>query len=231
MPAPVTPPRLSWVRPASAKVGLGCKHCRPRHGGPDSRPRLSSRRAPRVRVHGRTGEPVSVETSSLRLVLEHGRASCANGAWVDAFQSLTRADETRPLEPDDLELLATAAYMLGRDDDYARGLERAHYGHLDAGDVPRAARCTWWIGLCLLLRGEAAPATGWFARGERLLDREHSECAARGYLRLAYMLERFGEGDFEAAHDAAAEAIEVGERFKDRDLVAMGVMDQGHALI
>ena len=184
-----------------------------------------------MQVYGRAGEPVSVDTSSLRLALEHGRASCANGAWVDAFQSLTRADEARPLEPVDLELLATAAYMLGRDDDYERGLERAHYGHLDAGDVPRAARCTWWIGLCLLLRGEAAPATGWFARGERLLDREHRDCAARGYLRLAYMLQRFGEGDFEAAHDAAAEAIEIGERFGDRDLVAMGVMDQGHALI
>ena len=45
------------------------------------------------------------------------------------------------------------------------------------------------------------------------------------------MLQRFGESDFEAAHDAAAEAIEIGERFGDRDLVAMGVMDQGHALI
>ena len=45
------------------------------------------------------------------------------------------------------------------------------------------------------------------------------------------MLQRFGEGDFEAARDAAAEAIEIGERFGDCDLVAMGVMDQGHALI
>ena len=107
-----------------------------------------------MHVNGRAGEPVSVETSSLRLALGDGRASCANGAWVDAFQSLTRADELGPLEPVDLELLATAAYMLGRDYDYERGLERAYYGHLDVGDVPSAASCTWWIGLCLLLRGE-----------------------------------------------------------------------------
>ena len=113
-----------------------------------------------MRVYGRAGEPVSVDTSSFRLALEHGRASCANGTWVDAFKSLTRADEARPLEPDDLELLATAAYMLGRDDDYKRGLERAHYGHLDAGDVQRAARCTWWIGLCLLLRDECGTGDG-----------------------------------------------------------------------
>jgi ATP/maltotriose-dependent transcriptional regulator MalT len=45
------------------------------------------------------------------------------------------------------------------------------------------------------------------------------------------MLQRFAEGDFQGAHDAAAEAIEIGERFGDRDLVALGVMDQGHALL
>jgi ATP/maltotriose-dependent transcriptional regulator MalT len=121
--------------------------------------------------------------------------------------------------------------MLGRDDGYLRGLERAHYGHLDAADVPRAVRCTWWIGLCLLLSGEAAPAIGWFARGERLLDRDGTDCAERGYLLLGRMLQSFSEGDFQAAHDAAGEAIEIGQRFHDRDLVAMGVMDQGHALL
>jgi ATP/maltotriose-dependent transcriptional regulator MalT len=81
------------------------------------------------------------------------------------------------------------------------------------------------------MQGEAAPATGWFARGERLLDREHADCAARGYLLLARMLQNLSKGDFEAAHDAAAEAIEIGQRFGDRDLVALGVMDQGHALL
>ena len=121
--------------------------------------------------------------------------------------------------------------MLGRDDDYVRALERAHYGHLDAGNAPRAARCTWWIGLNLLMLGERAPALGWWARGDRLLDREQSDCVDRGYLLLAHMLQCFAESDFQRAHDAAAEAIEIGERFADRDLVAMGVMDQGHALL
>jgi len=45
------------------------------------------------------------------------------------------------------------------------------------------------------------------------------------------MLQYFQDGDFQAACDAAAEAIEIGERFADRDLVAMGVMDRGHALL
>jgi DNA-binding CsgD family transcriptional regulator len=174
---------------------------------------------------------VTVKTRAARLALERGRASYAEQRWVDAYESLARADEAEPLEPDDLELLARAAYMLGRDDEYVRALERAHYGHLDAGDTPRAAGCTWWIGLNLLLRGEVAPARGWFARGERLLDREQRDCAARGYLRLAHMLEHFEERDFEAASRAAAEAIEVGQRFGDRDLIAIAVMDHGHALL
>jgi DNA-binding CsgD family transcriptional regulator len=174
---------------------------------------------------------VSVETPATRRALAQGRAACADGAWLAAYESLTSADETTPLDSGDLELLARAAYMLGRDDEYLRALERAHYGYLDADDAPRAARCTWWIGLCLLLLGESAPAQGWFARGDRLLDREQRDCVERGYLLLAHMLQCFADEDFQGAHDLAVEAIEVGQRFEDSDLVALGVMDQGHALL
>ncbi len=174
-------------------------------------------------------KPRASETT--RGALERGRTSYVQHAWVDAYESLSHADEIDPLGQEDLERLATSAYMLGRDDDYVRCLERAHYSCLDADDVPRAARCTWWIGLNLLMRGEAAPASGWFARGERLLERDELDCVERGYLRLAAMLQHFADGDFETAHALAAEAAEIGRLFGDRDLVAMGVMDQGHALL
>jgi DNA-binding NarL/FixJ family response regulator len=174
---------------------------------------------------------MSAESRPRPGALERGRASYAAHAWADAFEWLSRADVEAALEPEDVELLARAAYMLGRDDDYERWLERAHYGHLDAGDARRAARCAWWIGLSLLLRGELAPARGWFARGERLLDREQRDCAEQGYLRLADVSLRAVGRDFEAAYGAAAEVIEIGERFGDRDLVAFGVMKQGEALL
>jgi DNA-binding CsgD family transcriptional regulator len=174
---------------------------------------------------------VSVESRTLRAALEHGRASYAKHAWRDAFESLSRADDETELGPEDLELLARSAYMLSRDDDYRRGLERAHYGYLDAGDIPRAARCAWWLGLRLLLDGESAPAWGWFARGERLVEREQRDCVERGYLRLSDVRRHFDEHDFEAARAVCAEVIEIGERFSDPDLVAMGVMEQGQALL
>ena len=125
-------------------------------------------------------------TESATKKLEHGRASCAKHAWVDAYKSLSRADEASPLAPEDLELLATSAYMLGRDDEYVRCLERAHYSHLDAGEVPRAARCTWWIGLSLLMRGEGRRRVGGSRARERLLDGDERDCVERGYLRLAH---------------------------------------------
>ena len=61
--------------------------------------------------------------------------------------------------------------MLGRDDDYVSALERAYQAHLEAGTPLPAVRCAFWIGHSWLFRGQAAPASGWFARAERLLDR------------------------------------------------------------
>ncbi len=174
---------------------------------------------------------VTTDTRFAGRALERGRASYASHAWRDAYESLSRADEEIRLSPDDLVLLATSAYMLDLEDEYVRALERAHYAYLDAGEVPRAARLTWWIGLSFLVRGEKGPATGWFARGERLLEGEGRDCVDRGYLLLASMLESFAEGDFEAGRAKAAEALAIGERFGDRDLIAMSVMDLGHALL
>jgi hypothetical protein len=65
---------------------------------------------------------------------ERGRVAYAKGAWSDAFESLSGADRAAPLDAGDLELLARAAYMLGRDDDYVGGLERAHHAKLQ---IPR----------------------------------------------------------------------------------------------
>ncbi len=118
--------------------------------------------------------------------------------------------------------------MLGRDDDYVRGLERAHHGHLDAGDVPGAARCAWWIGHNLLFRGETARANGWFGRGDRLLDQEGRDCVERGYLLIPVGLQA---GDARTAYETWTEAAAIGERYDDPDLVTMARMGQGHTLV
>ena len=66
--------------------------------------------------------------------LKQGRESYRRRAWNDAYRWLSLADQTTPLETEDLELLAMSAYLIGRDDDYLSALERAHQAYLDAGE-------------------------------------------------------------------------------------------------
>ena len=95
--------------------------------------------------------------------LERGREFYVRREWVDAYESLSRADQASPLGAEDLELLATSAYMLGRDDDMG-GMERAYRVYLDAGEALHAARCAFWVGMHLSIRGEMGRGTGWLGR-------------------------------------------------------------------
>ncbi len=163
--------------------------------------------------------------------LERGRQSYAKSAWAPAYESLARADEPAPLAAKDLELLATCAYMLGREDEWMRILERACNGHAEAGESRRAARCAFWIGTHLALRGELGPATGWLGRAQRLLEREEGECVEHGYMLMPVVFQHEAEGDYDGAAATAAVAAEFGERFGDPDLFALAVHVQGDILV
>jgi DNA-binding CsgD family transcriptional regulator len=163
--------------------------------------------------------------------LERGRDSYNERAWADAYQSLSHADRVTPLGAEDLELLATSAYMLGRDDDFVRGLERAHHLYLEAGEGLRAVRCAFWLGISLATRGEMGHAIGWFGRGQRLVEREEDACVEHGYLLLPVLLQHVAAGDHAAAYAIGADAVEIGERFGDADLLALAVHEQGFALV
>ena len=163
--------------------------------------------------------------------LESGRRSYAARAWGDAYESLSRADQTVPLGAEDVELLATSAYMLGRDDEWMTLLERAHHIYVDAGEARRAAGCAGWIGTNLALRGEVGGASGWFARAQRLLESYGQDCPEYGWMLLPVMYRHEGAGDLEAAEATAAAALEIGQRFGDADLFALAAAGQGYMLL
>jgi DNA-binding CsgD family transcriptional regulator len=164
--------------------------------------------------------------------LEQGRDCYRRRSWAEAYRALSLADSTDALGGADLELLAMSAYLTGRDPEYLAALERAHDAHLAAaGAGLRAARCAFWLGLRLLLRGEAGHAGGWLARAQRLVDREQRECVEQGYLLLPLAQEQAGAGELDAAHSTAARAAAIGERFGEPDLVACARHLQGRALL
>jgi ATP/maltotriose-dependent transcriptional regulator MalT len=140
-----------------------------------------------------------------------------------------QADASTPLAVDDIERLAVVAYLTGHDDEHATVLERAHVLHQDAGDAVAAARCAFWIALIQMLGGEAAHARGWVARARRLLG-DHP-CAEQGYLLLPVVESQLHGAAYTAAADTASRALEIGEQFGDRDLVACARHLHGRALL
>lgn len=163
--------------------------------------------------------------------LTRGRECCRQCAWADAFEALSLADQARALGAGDLELLAMAAYLTGRDDEYLSALDRAHHAHLEAGENLRAARAAFWLSLRLLFRGNIGPATGWLARAQRVLEREGAECVERGYVLLAIVQQHINAGEWNAAYALAADAAAIGERFGEADLSACARHLQGRVRI
>lgn len=164
--------------------------------------------------------------------LKRGRAQYKRRAWAEAYRLLLLAERSAAvLSGEDLERLATAAYLTGRDDEYLDALGRAHRAHARAGDLKRAARCAFWVGLRLELRGEAARASGWYGRAQRLLERKGSESAENGYLLITIVDRSIAAGDAAGAIEAASRAAAIGDRFAEPDLSALARHLQGRALI
>ena len=163
--------------------------------------------------------------------LQQGRESYRRQAWGEAYAQLAAADREASLKPEDLERLATAAYLLGRDADCADAWERAHHEFLRQGNVERAARCAFWLGFGLRYRGQGARGSGWFARARRLLDDGEHDCTEQGYLLVPIALQSLGDGDTAAAYATFAQAAQIGDRFRDPDVMAFGRLGQGQALI
>ena len=163
--------------------------------------------------------------------LERGRESFERQAWGDAYAQLSATDHEAPLGPEDLERLATAAYLVGRDADSADIWARAHHEFLSRGDMERAVRCAFWLAFDLLNKGELARGGGWISRARRLLDDGQRDCVEQGYLLLPVALHCIANGDDATAYTTFGQAAKIGDRFGDRDLVTLARHGQGRALI
>jgi DNA-binding CsgD family transcriptional regulator/tetratricopeptide (TPR) repeat protein len=160
-----------------------------------------------------------------------GRRAYAQHAWADAHDALTRASAAGPLDADDTERLAWAGMLTGRDDSTFAAFERLYELRLEAGENLRAARAAIWLGLKLMSIGQIGHATGWLARARRLVDVAAADCAECGYLQLPLAFQAAVAGDHKAAHAAASQAADIGDRHNDPDLSAFGRTLAGRALI
>jgi DNA-binding NarL/FixJ family response regulator len=162
---------------------------------------------------------------------QRARSSFERRLWSDAFAELSAAHREGQLAVEDLERLAVAAYMVGRDDDCEDAWMGAHQAWLRRGEAERAAACAFWQALGLFFRGELAPAMGWVARGGRLLEDGGRDCVEQAWLRTLRALPLLFEGDAEAVYPSLVEAEEIAERFADSGAAAFARLGRGYSLI
>ncbi len=164
-------------------------------------------------------------------LVRRGRAAADEKAWAEANRLLTEADGLEPLGADDLVVLATTWYMLGRDPEQVEALERAHQLYLAAGQTLPAVRAAFWTAINLALRGEWESAGGWLGRAHRLLEQHGGDTVEAGYLLMPQAIQAAMAEDHDAAVTATSQAIEIGQRFGEPDLVALAVYEQGRGRI
>jgi DNA-binding CsgD family transcriptional regulator len=169
-----------------------------------------------------------VETSELT----HGREAYNQRRWRDAYACLAAAERSNALPPDDLERLATAAFLIGCEAEGLEALTRAHHDFMSHGDVESGARCAARVGSRLFWTGEAARAAGWLARARRVLDDAGcDESVVHGYLLMPSAVRSAMEGDTDTALSAFQRALAIGERFGDKDLVLFARHGEGRVLL
>ena len=163
--------------------------------------------------------------------VERGRAAFDRHDWARARTMFGAAlqDPAEPREPVDLERLAVAAHLVGRDAESISAWGRAHDARVAAGDRDGAARCAFWLCILLLLRGEVARAGGWLSRAERLAA--EGDGPARGFVLVPAVLDALGRDDPVRAAALASEIVAAARRFGEPDLLALGLLAQGQAAI
>jgi DNA-binding NarL/FixJ family response regulator len=162
---------------------------------------------------------------------ERARGSFERRLWGEAFADLSAVHRERELEAEDLERLAAAAYMVGRERECEEAWMAAHHAWLRQGEAERAARCAFSQALGLFFRGNMAPAMGWVARGGRLLEDSRGDCVEHAWLRMLTALPALFEGDADAAYPSFVEAAEIAERLGDSDATMFARLGHAHALI
>lgn len=161
--------------------------------------------------------------------LEAGRQAASRFAWREAFDHLRQADGSEDLTAQDLEALGESAWWMGNLKASLDAFERAFPLYREAGDPEGAARVAIELAHAYSMGGQGSLAGGWLSRAERILE-GLPENVQHGYLARTKAGATLDE-DLEAALAYARQTLEIGERLGDPNLQALGLHDQGRALI
>ncbi|MGH2751083.1 MAG: adenylate/guanylate cyclase domain-containing protein [Actinomycetota bacterium] len=165
-----------------------------------------------------------------RSPLEAGREAIVKHEWREGFDLLSEADKTGDLGPEDLQLLAEAAWWSGRLEDCISARQRAFSGYMESGRPRSAALMALALFDDYLDKRAGSIAEAWFSRAEGILQQE-PESVEHGLLEAQRAHRAMLNGDLDQASKAADKALELGMRFGNRDVQAFGLLLGGNILV
>lgn len=158
--------------------------------------------------------------------LEQARAAFAKREWQAAYDAFAQADG---LTASDLDSYGECAHWLGNAREVLSLYTEASKRFLEEGNPNGASYAAFMLAIYYRLQGEPSTAQGWSARAQRLLADE-PESAEHGYplfLEIAGLM----DSDIDAALAGAHRMQDLGKRFGDETLIALGVLFEGRIRI
>src|SRR5712692_1938844 len=129
--------------------------------------------------------------------------------WLAALEAATAASIDSPeLEAERSDLMADAAWWLGRLQDCIDARERAYRLFDELGDRRRAGQCAVWLWEHHAIGARPAIAGGWLRRARRALQSE-PDCVELGALLLREAEVAHGSGNLDHARDLAARVVDL----------------------
>lgn len=163
--------------------------------------------------------------------LTAARDAQARQDWQAMFDAASMASVDAPdLEAQRAELLAEAAWWLGRLDDGIAAREQAYRRYDELGHRRRAGMCAVWLWEHHAIAARPAIAGAWLRRARRALG-DDPDCVEHGALLLREAETAHGRGDLDLAFDRATRAVALGRTLGSADLEAEALQTAGRVLI
>lgn len=163
--------------------------------------------------------------------LDRAHEALANHQWQAAYD-LTRGEhfEAPVAEAERMEVLADAAWWLGRLEECIEARQGAYHAFEDLGEHRRAGVSAVWLYENHCLRGRPAIGLGWLQRARRAFE-EDTGCPEYGVLLLREAEVAHGSGQFDQGTGYAERARALGRQVGSDDLEAEALQALGRIAI
>ena len=161
-------------------------------------------------------------------LLTAARAAYTRGNWYGAYSQLSHARTLADLGSDDLSLLGSSAWWVGRVKESLGISEEVYHRLHNDGDAAGAAMKALNVALVWFIRGDLVIASGWVNRARGLLQ-ELPEGQELGYLRYLEAALAMDYTNLQPTREAAVELKELGRRLQAPALTSFGLVLSGLA--